>query len=66
MPKRYLRLCLHCCSRYLPFLTLKMLYGFASGTVACEATVSSRSLPLGTFSARDERVSGEKVPRGEE
>ena len=43
-----------------------MLYGFASGTVACEATVSSRSLPLGTFSARDERDSGEKVPRGEE
>ena len=26
-----------------------MLYGFASGTVACEAAVSSRSLPLGTF-----------------
>ena len=26
-----------------------MLYGFASGTVACEAALSSRSLPLGTF-----------------
>ena len=42
-----------------------MLYGFASGTVACEATVSSRSLPLGTFRVRDERDSGEKVPGGE-
>ena len=41
-----------------------MLYGFASGTVACEATVSSRSLQLGTFCVRDERDSGEKVPGG--
>ena len=43
-----------------------MLYDFASGTVACEAAVSSRSLPLGTFRVRDERDSVEKVPRGEE
>ena len=41
-----------------------MLYGFASGTVACEAAVSSRSLPLGTFRVRDERDSGKKVPAG--
>ena len=43
-----------------------MLYDFASGTVAGEAIVSSRSLPLGTFRVRDERDSGEKVPAGGE
>ena len=42
-----------------------MLYDFASGTVACEAIVSSRSLPLGTFRVRDERDCSENVPRGE-
>ena len=42
-----------------------MLYDFASGTVAGEAIVSSRSLPLGTFRVRDERDCSENVPRGE-
>ena len=42
-----------------------MLYDFASGTVAGEAIVSSRSLPLGTLRVRDERDCSENVPRGE-
>ena len=65
-PKSYLSLCLHCCSRYLPFLTLKNALWFCQWDCSLRSNpVSSGSLPLGTFRVRDETDSGEKVPGGE-